>query len=819
VILLTIVSAFVAARIFNEKAVNPLVQEQVNRTLATASARVAETFDAYMTTVEGTVQILVEAIQDRIVGYPSPGWENDEFVPFVDMDYNGSNGTAEEDPNYLLGRRAYPLNVKPPPLEWEQHPNINTENAFENLQERVDWVSKEYFHHASTASASYFMQGACDPIETDPESDVFFPNCTAEHNNVATGGVIRPTATNYHLWRKSGDLGVFMKALFEAQPEALFVMIAFFNDGAGSLVTFPGNPIHGNNQPYVSAGCEWMRKINPHTDLPFGTEEMIQRCHPRGKRVPPRLYNPMETAWCQQFALSIDPDHRKNHGGRVEYFGPTYVIDVDDPVLIVGKSVFDQMYAHAPRCQCGTGYLTVSHFLVSSCAFHRTGAFIGCVALVLELSSISEILASSKITNSSFLSIACYETGNVLTDSHNSVAKTGNTSLHIADSGIVMQETFTAFQEAINFSAPWTPESVEATYQSFLLECVAGATIAYPLPLPPDEYDPTYKPIFLLINAIGNDVFVVITEMDRTISDDVVRTIICSLALGLLGFLVLLLIVWCVSRMLTRPLQWMDDTTQKIIARDTQREDIATMIASDFDRHDDESSASPNHSSTSSAILHCSPRSEVNELVEEFRLMIQNFSGIGPASVAETSLEEIKNNLTWHSEFHQLYSHGPESSPSPARPLSATILPPSARGVESDTTFRLLSPEGGKVTAARGTSNGTKRTDEHSSSRESQNRTDSDEAPSPTTAQENQDGLFLSPQEASRGNRMQHGDFNVEQSPVTRNSNEARPKAAEELEPPKLQDILQDSRSPQQATESQSSVLIVPGSSCRLQQR
>jgi hypothetical protein len=172
---------------------------------------------------------------------------------------------------------------------------------------------------------------------------VYFPNCTAEHNNVTTGGVIQPTPTNYHLWRKSGDLGVFMKAIFEAQVEALFVMLAFFNEGAGSLLTFPGNPIHGNNQPYVSAGCEWMREINPHTDAPFGTEEMIRRCHPRGKRVPPRLYNPMETAWCQQFALSTDPDHRKNHGGRVQYFGPTYVIDVEYPVLIIGKSIFDQM--------------------------------------------------------------------------------------------------------------------------------------------------------------------------------------------------------------------------------------------------------------------------------------------------------------------------------------------------------------------------------------------------------------------------------------------------------------------------------------------
>jgi hypothetical protein len=64
-VILAIVSAFVAARTVNDQAVNPLVRAQVNRTLAVASSMVAETFDAYMMDIEGTVQILVEAVQDR----------------------------------------------------------------------------------------------------------------------------------------------------------------------------------------------------------------------------------------------------------------------------------------------------------------------------------------------------------------------------------------------------------------------------------------------------------------------------------------------------------------------------------------------------------------------------------------------------------------------------------------------------------------------------------------------------------------------------------------------------------------------------------
>jgi HAMP domain-containing protein len=300
-------------------------------------------------------------------------------------------------------------------------------------------------------------------------------------------------------------------------------------------------------------------------------------------------------------------------------------------------------------------------------------------------------------------------------------------------------------------------------------------------------------------------VFDVITEMDKTISDDVARIIICSVSLGFLGFLVLLLIVWCVSRMLTRPLRWMDDTTQKIIATDTQREDIVTIIASDSDQNEDgdESSASPYQNSASAAILRCSPRSEVNELVEEFRLMIQNFSGSGPASVAETTLEEIKNNLTWHSEFHQLYSHQPESSPSPSRSLATTVLPPAGRGVELETA----TPES-KAPAARDVSNGTKRTDEHSSSKESQNQPELDVSLSKTDIQ----GVTrVRQQETPHGNCLQNDEYNAEQSPVSRNASETLPDMAGKIEPFELGDILRGSRAPQQCTESRSWVLIVPG--------
>jgi hypothetical protein len=343
VVLLAIVAACVAARTVNGPAVNQIMTEQVNRTLVLSAQMVGDTFDAYLMDLEGTLQILVEAVQDRIVGYPSePGWETDAYVPFLDMDTDQNPGQPQ--------RRAYPLKVPPPPLDWERSHNINPQNAREHLQERVDLVSEAYLFHSSTASASYFMQGTCNPDITDPTADAYYPNCTADNNNVTTGGVVRPTKTNYELWRRSGDLGVFLKPLFESQSDALYFMVAFFNEGAGSVLSFPGSPINGTWEPYESTGCEWMNEINMHTGRPFGTQDMIDNCRPKGTKVPYRLFNAMEQGWCERLALSYDPNHRRSHSGRIQWFGPLLVRGVRDPVMLVGKSIFDQLYV---TCRSG----------------------------------------------------------------------------------------------------------------------------------------------------------------------------------------------------------------------------------------------------------------------------------------------------------------------------------------------------------------------------------------------------------------------------------------------------------------------------------
>lgn len=295
-----------------------LLRAQVVRRLQVNSRSVAETFSAYIENLEGSVQLMTEMTQDRIVGYPRPGWEEDELVPFRNMETNSNK---------------YPLNSPLIPMEWDIDVNINTENSKEHLQERAEWAQLGYFPPQSSSTASYFMQGVCDPSETNANSVTYYENCTDANNDWETGGVLQPTNTSSGLYKKAADLGVLLKPIFEAQAELSMSGVYFKNSGAGSMVQYPGNVWGATSRPYVSDGCEWMREINPHTNRPFGEEEEIGRCHPAGTLVPQREYNPMERKWCQEIALADKVSWGKSFNN----------IGSKEPILSIGRGAFDRV--------------------------------------------------------------------------------------------------------------------------------------------------------------------------------------------------------------------------------------------------------------------------------------------------------------------------------------------------------------------------------------------------------------------------------------------------------------------------------------------
>ena len=332
-LLIVVITACICAKRAGDTVKNrsdELLRQQVIRRLVRNSRYVSETLAAYLRTVDGTVQLMTEVVQDRIVGYPEPGWEDDLYVPFKDRE-TGSN--------------RYPLDSTDLLLDWNLERNVNMENINETVQGRGQAWQWERVAPALSSLPTFFMQGACDPNETNTSAPTYYPNCTDAHNDPTTGGAVQPTNTSRGLYRASADIGVLLKPLFEAQPEVSLAGVYYHNSGAGATVVYPGNTQGVVVQDYTSDGCDWMRhNVNPHTGQYFGTTDDVQRCHPVGHNVSAREYNPMERAWCQNTALAA---------GDISWQGPIRQTTPGAvPVVTVGRGAFDRRCVRACSACC-----------------------------------------------------------------------------------------------------------------------------------------------------------------------------------------------------------------------------------------------------------------------------------------------------------------------------------------------------------------------------------------------------------------------------------------------------------------------------------
>jgi len=104
-----------------------------------------------------------------------------------------------------------------------------------------------------------------------------------------------------------------------------------------------------------------------------------------------------------------------------------------------------------------------------------------------------------------------------------------------------------------------------------------------------------------------------------------------------------LVLVWFVSRGLTKPLIWMRRVAWRLVNHEDERSSGNILL--------------PDDSAMTSSSRGCVPSTEITELVCEFKDMINGFSGEGAARLAQPDIFEIPNQLTWQSEYQQLYSH------------------------------------------------------------------------------------------------------------------------------------------------------------------
>ncbi|KAL7569171.1 hypothetical protein ACA910_016997 [Epithemia clementina (nom. ined.)] len=598
VVIVSIIMLNAAGNLVKERSSN-VMREQINSRIVETTKTTAESFAKFKENYDGVVQQVVEITLDRIVGYPESGWEDDRFVPFYDVDSQ---------------RNVYPLEVDPIPLDWQITRDVTDEN-FERVfpgRKKTFWLDQAR-NFVSYSSGSFFMQGQCNPEITEPIHVTYYPNCTEANNDVKTGGSVRPTSTAEGLYNKSAELAILLRPLHEVNGDVFFVGVYFFNSGAGASVTYPGVYYSGVNVSYISAGCDWLRDVNTKTGAKLATEEEIARCRPKGEMVRGREYNPVEREWFREAVVNRD---------SIYWYGPHKLIGVDIALMTVCKAVFDR----------------------------RTGALIGVAYLDIAMPDLDENLIDSRLyEKNSEWSVLDLEDGRVLTDSLHSTSGAGlaygsNINVFWWDLGILTKSTFTDIRDnywALFKGTKWTNETLAAAAAMSVRDCPYGVAAVYPLPVPPREYNPDYEPYAVAVQVVTRDAYAPIKEFESSINNDVLKGSFVAAGIGLFGMFVILLMLWCVARALTQPLLWMELVSWRIVNHSDKRSGNALHLENDDPK---------------TAMVRCSPRTEITELVEEFRLMITGFSGGGASTVAESEPNEIRNSLTWQSDFKHLYT-------------------------------------------------------------------------------------------------------------------------------------------------------------------
>lgn len=266
----------------------------------------------------------------------------------------------------------------------------------------------------------------------------------------------------------------------------------------------------------------------------------------------------------------------------------------------------------------------------------RTGNFIGCVGFHVATATITDILLKSKIHEVSDVSVVRYSDNTVLADTLNR----STSSLHVTDTSLIAAGDLAELRHAVDSCRNCTREKLIEIMENNFARCSTSLYTAYPVPLPPIEFDPDYQPEYLVITKISNHAYSSTDKVAITIENETLQISLVSFAIAALGMSVIFLILWFVSRSLTQPLLWIKRAAWNIVnhANDSSSNSISLSFSDE-----------------PKAIGCCVPATEISELVHQFKAMITGFSGEGSSSMAHSALFEIPNQFTWQSEFQQIY--------------------------------------------------------------------------------------------------------------------------------------------------------------------
>lgn len=251
---------------------------------------------------------------------------------------------------------------------------------------------------------------------------------------------------------------------------------------------------------------------------------------------------------------------------------------------------------------------------------HSTGNLI-CVSTVgVFAETLHNILRSSASDDDAELFIIRYGDDTVFASSIHD----GTSPQNITKSGVVSTEVLEQLRKTVDY----TGRSLGVIVSD------AKSYTAYPLPTLPVNHTIDAHPEYLLIRAIPNDVFD-LSNLDDAIRTEVAQVWVVSALIGVGGIALVLLIVWLVSRALTKPLLWIKQVAWQVVNRMGESK---FGVATDVSRPP------------------LMARTEVDDLVSAFKEMFHAFGGKHAAIPVEHELHEIPNHFEWNREYEQLLS-------------------------------------------------------------------------------------------------------------------------------------------------------------------
>jgi hypothetical protein len=268
---------------------------------------------------------------------------------------------------------------------------------------------------------------------------------------------------------------------------------------------------------------------------------------------------------------------------------------------------------------------------------------------------LSQLVREFRIYNESHVALVEYDSGYLMADTLDIVAGSATSRVHVTETRFDVGGSWDRIQALVNFSDAWDPDEVSSSLKDFRMQIDDSVLAVTPIPPVPEKYSAVYKPYIYALHLISRDIYNPIEVTKNRLDKEAGLVFVVIVFVGLFGVFVSLGMVWWTSRMLTRPLLVMDRISWRIVNH-------AHNTVVDLEDCQSDGTANDKHVGTHLCAFRCFPRTEIDELVSEFRLMVKGFSGPGPPRIRAPPSPEIRNSLTWRSGYDSLFARRAQDS-------------------------------------------------------------------------------------------------------------------------------------------------------------